>query len=134
MLFELLSIRNRSGGVRSRFEVRDWPIRIVNELNIFTIGSLNEANPLNMNIGRMDSVDSTAIIRSEILEADRFGDELLIFRRVSISNRWSGNGRHIVCINLLGRITTNAGNRNGLHRHCQSLLVQSVLEIHVETL
>jgi hypothetical protein len=98
-------------------EVCNWAVQITENLHVVSECWVDKLNSLRTDFRWMDTVNASPIWRFKG-ETYCFGDEHLIFRRLSISNRWSGNRRHIVCINLRGRITTDAGNWNGLRCHC----------------
>ena len=115
--FKLLCIRECLTSCRAGIKICNRAVQITDNLHIVSECWVDKLYPLCVDFGWIDTVNHTPIGRCKG-ETNCFVDKLLIFRQVSISNRWSGNRRHIVCINLRGRITTDAGNWNGLRCHC----------------
>jgi hypothetical protein len=113
----VLCVQKGSGRVLTCVKIRDWAIGVVDNLYIITISFLDKANPLGVDIDWVDTVYLTAFVGGKI-ESDRFRNECLVLRRVSVTNRWCSNGGYIVYINFHGRITTVARNRDRARRHC----------------
>ncbi len=91
MFFELLSIRSSSSRILACVEVRYWTAGVVDNLYIIAEECcLDKVYPLGVDFGWVGTVYIATVGGSKV-EMNCFGNESLVFGRVSMTDRWCSN-------------------------------------------
>ena len=98
-VYSLNCAYEKVGHGRSRIEVSNRTVGIVDDLDICTIGSLDEEDSLSMDVIWVETVDGRTVVGGKE-ETNHFGNKCLVFWQITVAYRWGSNGQCIFRINF----------------------------------